>query len=97
MGLSYAEIGRRLGVSRERVRQIDKDIMPWGKPKTQFELMLSSTEAARMLGVHPNTVRGWADKGILRSYRIGPRGDRRFKQSDIESFLSHSSDSSGRN
>jgi excisionase family DNA binding protein len=93
--LSYAEIGRRLGISRERVRQIHKGIMPMGKPKPQFELMLSSAEAARMLGVHPNTVRGWADKGILKSYRVGPRGDRRFRQSDIESFLSRSPDSSG--
>jgi hypothetical protein len=32
-------------------------------------------------------VRRWRSEGILKSYRIGPRGDRRFRREDIESFL----------
>jgi hypothetical protein len=31
-------------------------------------------------------VRRWADKGILKVYRIGSRGDRRFKREDIDSL-----------
>jgi excisionase family DNA binding protein len=38
---------------------------------------LSVTKAARLLGVHPNTIRAWSDQGRLRYYRINPRGDRR--------------------
>ena len=51
---------------------------------------LSVTKAARLLGVHPNTVRAWSDQGRLRYYRINARGDRRFRQGDLERFLSAS-------
>jgi len=83
-GLSYAEIGRRLGISRERVRQIVT-----GKPKRvpQPKVMLTIGDVAQCLGVHPNTVRTWSEKGILKSYRIGPRRDRRFRREDIDDFL----------
>jgi excisionase family DNA binding protein len=37
--------------------------------------------------VHVNTVRRWNDRGILKAYRIGPRGDRRFNKADIDMFL----------
>jgi len=49
--------------------------------------MLTTTEVAHFLHVHPNTVRQWANKELIRVYRLGPRGDRRFKQEDIEDFL----------
>jgi excisionase family DNA binding protein len=49
--------------------------------------MLRAGEAAQLLGVHVNTIRRWSDKGILISYHIGPRGDRRFRRVDLESFL----------
>jgi len=52
-----------------------------GKP------MLTTRELARILHVHINTVRRWSDQGILRSYRIGSRGDRRFSREDITTFL----------
>ena len=44
-------------------------------------------EAAELLGVHSNTVRRWSSRGLLKSYRVGPRGDRRFRQEDLEAFL----------
>ena len=50
--------------------------------------MLTTSEVARMLSVHINTVRRWSNQGILKSYRIGSRGDRRFKKEDIDSFFS---------
>ena len=39
--------------------------------------LLAVREVARVLGIHVNTVRMWADCGILDSYRLGSRGDRR--------------------
>jgi len=44
---------------------------------------LSLSEAAKQLGVHPSTVRAWADHGYLPSQRT-QGGHRRFRRSDIE-------------
>ena len=52
--------------------------------------MLTPTEVARLLHIHINTVRRWSDQGILKPYRIGPRGDRRFDKEDIVYFLNNS-------
>jgi excisionase family DNA binding protein len=49
--------------------------------------LLTTRELARLLNVHINTVRRWSDQGILKSYRIGARGDRRFSRDDIALFL----------
>lgn len=53
--------------------------------------MLTTSEVARILSVHINTVRRWSNQGVLKSYRIGSRGDRRFKREDIDSFFSKDS------
>ncbi len=50
--------------------------------------MLTTSEVARLLSVHINTVRRWSNQGILKAYRIGSRGDRRFRKEDIDSFFS---------
>ena len=86
-GLTYAEIGSRLGISKERVRQILKGKPTLQKPNLDSKVMLRITDVAQLLGLHTNTVRRWDAKGILKSYRIGPRGDRRFKREDIDGFL----------
>ncbi len=49
--------------------------------------MLTLREVAAVLNIHPNTVRRWERKGLLRSYKIGPRRSIRFKQEDIVAFL----------
>ncbi len=49
--------------------------------------MLTTSEVARLLNVHTNTVRRWSNQGILKAYRIGSRDDRRFHQDDIATFL----------
>ena len=49
--------------------------------------LLTVSQAARSLGVHPNTVRKWSKQGILKPYRVGPRGDRRFRREDVERLL----------
>jgi diguanylate cyclase (GGDEF)-like protein/excisionase family DNA binding protein len=57
-------------------------------PPRPPDATLSVTRAARVLGVHPNTVRAWSDAGRLRYYRINPRGDRRYRVGDLQRFLS---------
>jgi diguanylate cyclase (GGDEF)-like protein/excisionase family DNA binding protein len=52
-----------------------------------MDATLSVTKAARLLGVHPNTIRAWSDQGRLRYYRINPRGDRRYRLGDLQRFL----------
>lgn len=49
---------------------------------------LSLREAAEMLGMHPATVRLWADRNELPSRRTNG-GHRRFRRSDIEARLRH--------
>jgi excisionase family DNA binding protein len=49
-------------------------------------LGLSTSQAARVLGVSLGTVRRWSDMGYLKSYRT-PGGQRRFSQEQIEEFL----------
>ena len=83
-GLTYAEIGRRWGISRQRVWQIAKK-----KPERvpRIKVILTTGDVAQRLGVPANTVRYWADKGILKSHRVGPRGDRRFRRRDVDKFV----------
>ena len=100
--ISYAEIGRALGISRERVRQIANrntarskkptpvatanpalDIPPYPAKK-----MLAASDVANLLNLHVNTVRRWNNEGILKAYRMGPRGDRRFQREDVLRLVS---------
>jgi len=57
------------------------------KSHTQMKSMLTVREASQLLNVHSNTLRRWTDQGILKAYRIGPRGDRRFRAEDIAVML----------
>ena len=41
-------------------------------------------EAAKLLGVHPSTLRRWDEKGILRPSIRTPTGERRYTEADIE-------------
>lgn len=54
------------------------------------ERLLTVSEVAHILHVHPNSVRRWTDLALLPSYRVGTRGDRRFKWDDIAAFLAAS-------
>jgi excisionase family DNA binding protein len=49
--------------------------------------MLTTRQLARLLNVHINTVRRWDERGVLKAYRLGPRGDRRYNREDIDVFL----------
>jgi excisionase family DNA binding protein len=49
--------------------------------------MLTVQEVARLLHIHPNTLRRWSNQGLIKAYRITPRGDRRFRRQEILDFL----------
>lgn len=55
--------------------------------RQEINPMLTISDVARLLNVHINTIRRWSNEGILKAYRIGSRGDRRFERGDIDSFL----------
>jgi excisionase family DNA binding protein len=55
-------------------------------PVTTNRLGLSTSQAARALGVSLSTIRRWSDAGALRSYRT-PGGQRRFSRDQIDTFL----------
>ncbi len=51
---------------------------------------LTLSSASKLLGVHPATLRQWADAGKVPSYRT-PGGHRRFRAEDIRTFLMQAS------
>jgi excisionase family DNA binding protein len=59
--------------------------------RTKLKPMLTVTDVSDVLNISVNTVRRWTNRGVLMTYRIGPRGDRRFHRSDIVKFLNEKS------
>jgi excisionase family DNA binding protein len=53
---------------------------------TTGPLGLSTSQAARALGVSLGTIRRWSDMGYLESYRT-PGGQRRFSRDQIDRFM----------
>jgi diguanylate cyclase (GGDEF)-like protein len=53
---------------------------------------LPIAKAARLLGVHPNTLRAWSDQGRIRCLRINSRGDRRYRVEDLQAFMLQAAD-----
>ena len=58
---------------RERGKKQDKPI----------STMLTTGEVARIFDVHAGTIRRWSEQEVIKSHRIGPRGDRRFRREDV--------------
>ena len=75
------EVAELLHVQQKTARKL-RDLV-----KNQEEPLINVKEAAKLLHVHSNTVRRWSDLGIIKTYRISKRGDRRFKRADIKIFL----------
>lgn len=88
-GLSCGQIASRVGLSQQRVWRIvnPRRRRSSQRPKAEYPVLLSTGKVARMLGVHTNTVRRWDNEGILRSWRVGPKGDRRFRRDEIEETM----------
>lgn len=54
------------------------------KPLQQY---LTLRQASELLQVHPNTLRAWDKKGILKAIRIGVRGIRRYDRDSLAKFM----------
>jgi excisionase family DNA binding protein len=63
----------------------------WGinstKNKENLPELISLKEACEILKVHPNTLRQWDKKGILKAVRFGQRRDRRYRKEDIINLI----------
>ncbi|MCD4687473.1 MAG: helix-turn-helix domain-containing protein [Anaerolineae bacterium] len=53
---------------------------------SQSSEWVSLGEAAEIIGVHPATIRNWAERGDL-PFRRTPGGHRRFRRSDLQQWL----------
>ena len=51
--------------------------------------LLTASEVSEMLYLHVNTVKRLGDRGELTFFRVGRRGDRRFRLADVMSFLAN--------
>jgi excisionase family DNA binding protein len=47
---------------------------------------LTLTQASALLGIHPITLRSWADAGLVRMFRT-PGGHRRFRRAELLAFV----------
>lgn len=54
-----------------------------------MEELLTLRETAKILKVHPNTLRLWDKKGVLKAVRIGVKKVRRYRKEDIEKFINN--------
>jgi excisionase family DNA binding protein len=55
--------------------------------EARYERMLTAQQVADILQVSICSVRRWSDQGILKFYRVGSRGDRRYWHEDVLHFL----------
>ena len=55
--------------------------------RSERQLVFTSSQAARYLGVSLATVRRWTDAGHVGCYRT-PGGQRRFSRAQLDSFVS---------
>jgi len=84
LGFTPKEIGDLFGLAEGTVQNIYYGQGPRVMMSGHY---IDTGEAARLLGVHVNTVRRWADAGKLPSVRLGNRRDRRFRREALERFL----------
>ena len=57
--------------------------------KSELPELLTLKQTCELLQVHPNTLRQWDEKGILKAVRFGARKDRRYRKEDIEKFITN--------
>ncbi len=52
-----------------------------------MEKLLTISEAAALINVHPETLRRWDREGTLVALKVNDRGDRRYRESDLLEFM----------
>lgn len=60
--------------------------MPPTPPRNERQLVFTSSQAARYLGVSLATIRRWTDAGHIACYRT-PGGQRRFSRTQLDDFI----------
>lgn len=55
--------------------------------KSEISQLITLKEACEILKVHPNTLRQWDNKGILKAVRLGIKRIRKYRREDIEKFI----------
>ena len=56
------------------------------QPRNERQLVFTSSQAARYLGVSLATIRRWTDAGHVGCYRT-PGGQRRFSRAQLDDFI----------
>lgn len=67
---------------------LSNEAMTENTDKHGIPQLLTLKEASEFLKCHPNTLRQWDKKGILKAVRFGVRRDRRYKREDVLRMLS---------
>ena len=60
--------------------------IPSAQPRNDRQLVFTSSQAARYVGVSLATVRRWTDAGHIDCYRT-PGGQRRFSRAQLDEFI----------
>jgi excisionase family DNA binding protein len=60
--------------------------IPAAQPRNDRQLVFTSSQAARYVGVSLATVRRWTDAGHIDCYRT-PGGQRRFSRAQLDEFI----------
>ncbi len=55
--------------------------------KVENEAIMTCAEVAEFLRVHLSSVRRWSRSGELKAYKVGSRGDWRYREQDVRDFL----------
>jgi excisionase family DNA binding protein len=67
-------VNKRIGKKNKTVKTTGKEIM-------------TCDEVAEYLRVHVSSVRRWSRSGKLTAYKVGGRGDWRYREQDVLAFL----------
>ena len=73
-------------IIREEVRAAIRAERPTSEPSSDERVYVSVPEAARIAGVHDQTIRKWIRDGLLGEYRAGAR-QLRVKLHELETYL----------
>lgn len=86
---TYSYLGNSVEQHAEKMSSLDRSnyaCLDKSMSTSTQPTHLRLSDAAAIIGVHPETLRRWADAGKVRSFRT-PGNQRRFDRVDIEQLL----------
>jgi excisionase family DNA binding protein len=78
-------VEQHLQAEQRKERQMNPNLTPL-RTRTDRQLVFTSSQAARYVGVSLATIRRWSDAGHLTCYRT-PGGQRRFSRDQLDDFI----------